>query len=226
MNVIWSWLVKLLKMPWGQSPAARTIRPTREEIALLPWFESLCLEDIVVIETHEGARRAYNELTRAKVVGFDTESKPTFVKGESSDGPHVAQFATPKRAYIFPLHDASVRKMAGALMELPGLKKVGFGLHDDLRRIRSKLRVQPEAVLDLETLFRERGHGRGVGVKMAVALVFKRRFKKSKKAATSNWKNRHLSDQQILYAANDAYAAIRVYDVLMSTAPPTKHRRD
>ena len=66
-----------------------------------------------------------------------------------------------------------------------------------------------------ETLFAQRGHGRQVGVKVAVAIVFKQRFRKSKRAATSNWREQHLSRQQILYAANDAYAALRVYNALI-----------
>ena len=62
----------------------------------------------------------------------------------------------------------------------------------------------------------ERGFGRGVGVKVAVAITLKRRFIKSKKATTSNWMRRRLSDKQVLYAANDAYAAIKVFHVLGS----------
>ena len=53
-----------------------------------------------------------------------------------------------------------------------------------------------------------------MGVKGAVAVLFNRRFLKSKKAATSNWANPHLSEAQLVYAANDAYAAARVFDAL------------
>ena len=104
-------------------------------------------------------------------------------------------------------------KAVGKLIACETLKKVGFGLSDDLRRIPIKFHVQPKAVLDLETLFVKKGYGRGVGVKVAVAIVFKRRFLKSKKASTSDW-SRPLNEKQILYAANDAYAAIKVYDAL------------
>ena len=53
-----------------------------------------------------------------------------------------------------------------------------------------------------------------MGVKGAVAVLFNQRFQKSKKAATSNWANPHLSDSQLIYAANDAYAAYRVWEAL------------
>ncbi|MCG3205057.1 MAG: Ribonuclease D [Elusimicrobia bacterium] len=212
VGLIWKWIL------WFFRPAVRGGRnpswPTNEQMALLAPFEGLREEDIVVISTKEGAHRAYQEIVQEKVVGFDTESKPTFLKGEKSTGPHVAQFSTLKRAYIFMLHEAECRKVVGRLMESTQLKKVGFGLSNDVKSIRSKLKVQPQEILDLETLFVSKGHGRGVGVKVAVALVFKRRFRKSRKASTSNWAAHHLTDLQIHYAANDAFAAIKVFHAL------------
>jgi ribonuclease D len=53
-----------------------------------------------------------------------------------------------------------------------------------------------------------------MGVKGAVAVLFNQRFMKSKKAATSNWANANLTESQLVYAANDAYAAIRVWEAL------------
>ncbi len=213
--MIWNWLKKLFKKrPTG---GVRPVSwPTREQIALLPWFDGLGLSDIEVIDTPEGARRAEAELAQAVVVGFDTESKPTFVKGAPSHGPHVVQFSTLKRAYVFMLHQPDCRRVASELIALSTLKKVGFGLSHDLKHIHSKLHVSPQDVLDLETLFSAKGYGRGVGVKVGVALIFKRRFRKSSRASTSNWGARHLTDQQILYAANDAFAAIKVYDAFLN----------
>ena len=92
--------------------------------------------------------------------------------------------------------------------------KAGFGLGDDRKRIASKLGVEPADVLELNAVFRERGYRKDMGVKGAVAVLFDRRFIKSKKAATSNWANPHLTPAQLVYAANDAWAAIRVYDGL------------
>lgn len=212
--MIWAWLARLIRKFRKTKPGGRhSSWPTREEIAHLPVFEGLEPPDIVVITTAQGAERAYDELIGAGVVGFDTESKPTFVKGHVSKGPHVAQFCTLKQAYIFTLTEPEILKAVGKLIACETLKKVGFGLSDDLRRIPIKFHVQPKAVLDLETLFVKKGYGRGVGVKVAVAIVFKRRFLKSKKASTSDW-SRPLNEKQILYAANDAYAAIKVYDAL------------
>jgi ribonuclease D len=69
-------------------------------------------------------------------------------------------------------------------------------------------------VLDLNEVFHERGYRKDMGVRGAVAVVFNKRFLKSKKAATSNWANERLTEAQIVYAANDAYGALRVYMAL------------
>jgi ribonuclease D len=68
--------------------------------------------------------------------------------------------------------------------------------------------------LELNSVFRDRGYRKDMGVKGAVAVLFNRRFIKSKKAATSNWANVRLTEPQLVYAANDAYAAIRVFEAL------------
>jgi ribonuclease D len=215
MNIIRAWLKRLFAKT---EPPRHTGRhptwPTQEQILKLPPFEALDLNAIVQISSPEAARRACEELMHESVVGFDTESKPTFVKGQVSTGPHVVQFSTERRAYIFLLHHSEIRAAVRTLIAAPSLKKVGFGLNEDLRRIKAKLHITPESVLDLETMFSARGHGRGVGVKVGVAIVLKRRFSKSKRASTSNWMTRRLSVAQLLYAANDAYAPLRVFHAL------------
>ena len=81
-------------------------------------------------------------------------------------------------------------------------------------QIKRTLGVHPKNVLDLNVIFKEKGYGRELGVRGAVAVVFKRRFLKSRKATTSNWSNRQLTDSQIIYSGNDAWAAIQVYHAL------------
>jgi ribonuclease D len=188
--------------------------PTREEIADLAVFEGLDMPDIELVATAEHAARALAELGRFDVVGFDTESKPTFQKNEVSTGPHTLQLATLDRAWVFQLHDADCRAVAASLLESSALTKVGFGLSSDRTQIRAKLGVEPQAVIDLDTVFRRRGYRNAVGVKTAVALIFRQRFLKSRKQSTSNWASRTLSEGQLRYAANDAYAAMRVYEAM------------
>jgi ribonuclease D len=188
--------------------------PPPEEIALLEPFERLGLERIALVRTGAEAERAADALLQARVWGFDTESRPTFRPGEPSEGPHVLQLATLEQAFVFQLHDPRCRAVAGELLAQAGVVKPGFGLHDDKRRITQKLGVEPADVLDLDTVFRDRGYRRQMGIKAAVAVLFERRYLKSKRAATSNWAQRQLTTAQVLYAANDAWAALRVYYAL------------
>jgi ribonuclease D len=199
---------------YARAMSARFTAHTSEEIALLEPFERLGLDRITLASTGAQAQRAAEELAQAPAWGFDTESKPTFLQGEVSDGPHIVQLATLHKAYVFQLHDAQCREIAALLLARPGVVKAGFGLGDDNKRIARKLGVQAQDVLDLNHVFRERGWRKDMGVKAAVAALFERRYQKSKKAATSNWSNQRLTESQLVYAANDAWAAIRVFHAL------------
>ncbi|MBB3177704.1 3'-5' exonuclease [Variovorax sp. Sphag1AA] len=188
--------------------------PEREQIALLEPFVGLELPEIHVVETAEDAEAATNALLAAGVVGFDTESKPTFAKFEVSTGPHVLQFSTATAAWLFQSHRAAFHGTLTKLLTSPDLLKVGFGLSGDLSLIRQRFGIEPQAVFDLDVEFRRRGYRKSIGVKTAVALMFNRRFIKSRKATTSNWASKQLTPAQLRYAGNDAYAAIRVFDAL------------
>ncbi len=198
----------------------RISTPDKDAIALLPVFDRLGLDRIALVANAAQAREAFAQLTDAPAWGFDTESKPTFRVGEVSDGPHILQLATPERAWVFQLHDPRCRAVASQLLALGAITKAGFGLGDDRKRIIQKLDVEPMGVLELNSVFRERGYRKDMGVKGAVAVLFNQRFIKSKKAATSNWANERLTEAQLVYAANDAYAAIRVFDALGLSGRP------
>jgi ribonuclease D len=188
--------------------------PTKDEIAGLEPLSRLGLDNIVVVSTRQEADQALQTLGASAVLGFDTESKPTFVRDEVSAGPHVVQFSTLGKAYIFQLHDAGCREVVSALLVATRITKVGFGLAGDHVQIMRTLGVHPLNVLDLNVIFRDKGYTKELGVRGAVAVMFNRRFLKSRKATTSNWSNRQLTESQIIYAANDAWAAIKVFDAL------------
>ena len=196
------------------------LAPDKEQIALLPPFTPLGLSDVWLVATPHDAERVDAELRGQQVLGFDTESKPTFVRNEASEGPHIVQFATLEKAYVFQLHDPACRAVAGAVLASSAVVKAGFGLSSDVKQIAAKFGAAPNAVVDIDTLFRQQGYRRELGVKAAVAVLFGQRFAKSKKAATSNWASRQLTTAQVLYAANDAYAAMCVYHALHAGKRP------
>ncbi len=196
------------------------LSPTKEELAALEPLDRLGLADIFLVTTREQADQAYTTLAPCSALGFDTESKPTFFRDQVSEGPHVVQFATLHKAYVFQLHDAGCREVVSALLVSANIAKVGFGLAGDHQQIRRTLGVEPHNVLDLNVIFRKQGYVKELGVRGAVAVLFNRRFLKSRKATTSNWANRQLSESQIVYAANDAWAAMKVFHALGSPSVP------
>lgn len=176
----------------------------------LPLYPGISRQNVVIVDSPAAAARVHAELGRADTLGFDTESKPTFRKGEHSTGPHLIQLATDTHAYLFPIGTTTTVDMLREILETPRILKVGFGLSDDLKRLRDKLGIETQGVVDLAVTLRENRHN-DVGAKAAVARFFGQRLQKSKKISTTNWANPHLSDSQILYAANDAHVALLVY---------------
>ena len=190
-------------------------KPDEEE---LPPYAGIELDDVVLVKSDAEAAAALAALTGADVVGFDTESKPTFAKGEASTGPHLVQLATDSTAYLFQIgarpDPGSVDVLQHVLktvLEAPAILKVGFGLGDDLRRLRSKLGIETQNVVDLATTLRRRGERNTLGAKTAVARFFGQRLQKSKRITTTNWALPRLSEQQIRYAADDAHVALKLY---------------
>ncbi len=188
--------------------------PTAEELALMPVLPNLPPDRVAVLRTAADAPAAWAVLQQADAWGFDTESKPTFHRDQVSDGPHTVQLATDDRAWVIQLHDPQLRRLVGQWLAHPGVVKAGFGLGDDLRRIRRALGVEPCDVVELNTLMRAQGYRREMGVKASVAVLLGQRMQKSKSVATTNWAQAVLSPQQVAYSAQDAHAALRVYRAL------------
>jgi ribonuclease D len=100
------------------------------------------------------------------------------------------------------------------LLQTEQVIKVGFDLKSDSKHIHAKLGIRLGGVVDLNTVFSMKGYQKHMGVRAAVGLVFNQRFSKSRKVTTSNWSQHQLTPQQLLYAANDAYAALKVLEAL------------
>jgi len=190
------------------------------EKAELPEYPGITLADITLVVSAELAAEALDALMAADVIGFDTESKPTFLKGEVSTGPHLIQLATDLRAFLFPVSRLASTDVLKAVLESPAVLKAGFGLGNDFSALKSRLGIEVRHVIDLGEVLRGPGHKGTVGAKVAVAHYFGQRLQKSKKIGTSNWANAHLSERQLLYAANDAHVALKIYRAWAKTNSP------
>jgi ribonuclease D len=192
--------------------------PTILETKQLPPFSYLGLDNITIPVTAGDFEAAVIDIKSSKVVGFDTESKPVFEKGAVNDGPHIVQFSTESRAYIFQLNNSESHNPLLYLLAAEDIKKIGFDLASDRKLLLKKFGVLPRGFVDLCPVFKRKGYRNTVGLRAAVAIVFNEQFHKSKHATMSNWGSSKLSDNQLMYAANDAFAALRVYLALLNDA--------
>jgi ribonuclease D len=177
---------------------------------LLPPYDGIRLADVRMVKSDKDAADALRALLAMDVLGFDTESKPTFLKGEVSTGPHLVQLATDEAAYLFQIGAMPAVEVLRAVLESATILKVGFGLSDDVKRLRAKLGIETSNVLDLSTALRKNERNT-LGAKTAVARFFGQKLQKSKKITTTNWALPRLTEKQILYAADDAHVALKIY---------------
>ena len=171
------------------------------------------MDKILVINTLAQCKDIENELAYATVLGFDTESKPTFNKGEVQTGPHLIQLATLEKAYLFQV-SPEIIEFLKPIFENPKQLKVGFGLKNDSHLFRKKS-IELNSIIELSKSFSSFGLTNTVGVKNAMALLFQVNFPKSKSISTSNWARKVLTEPQIEYAAADAYAAVLIFEELL-----------
>ncbi|KAF0163848.1 MAG: 3'-5' exonuclease [Rhodocyclaceae bacterium] len=182
----------------------------------LPLYEGVTIADIVLVDSPASALDAYRALLEETVLGFDTEAKPTFAKGEVSSGPHLIQLATADRVYLFPVRHQTDHHRLREVLESRRILKVGFGLGSDLAQLRARLGIETQHVLDLSRALPTDKPRQTLGAKTAVARYLGRRMQKSKRTTTSNWANPRLTERQMLYAADDAQVALRIYRLALA----------
>jgi ribonuclease D len=181
----------------------------------LPPYEGIALADVRLVTSDQDAAAALADLQAMDVIGFDTESKPTFLKGEVSTGPHLVQLASDHTAWLFQIGSqapsSAITHVLTTVLQSRAILKVGFGLADDIKRLRAKLGIETAHVVDLATAMKQKNERNSLGAKTAVARFFGQALQKSKKITTTNWAMSRLSEKQILYAADDAHVALKLY---------------
>jgi ribonuclease D len=179
--------------------------PSREEINDLPIrrYEG----EVRLVETPADAERAAADFAAERVAGFDTETRPAFRVGQSYP-PALAQIATARAVYLFPLLRMDFSAVLGPFFASTSALKAGIGVSDDLRQLRKVFEFTPAAIVDLAAIARRHGLEKS-GVRTLAALFLGLRIPKG--TTTSNWAAHHLSPQQIAYAATDAWVCRELY---------------
>jgi ribonuclease D len=178
---------------------------TPEALAALPIgrYEG----EVNLVTTPAELDRAREELRAEQVVGFDTETRPAFRKGQSYL-PSLIQVATAGKVLVFQLARVDCSATAAELLSNPAVIKTGIGLDQDLGQLKRLWPFEAAAVLDLGDVAKRQGC-RQSGLRNLAGLFL--HFRIPKGAQTSNWAAPHLSEQQIRYAATDAWACRQLY---------------
>jgi len=163
--------------------------------------------EICLVETSQQLERALADIREEQVVGFDTETRPAFTRGESYP-PALVQAATARAVYIFQLRQAQVFPVVAELLETARIVKAGVALGRDLRDLKAVVPFSERNVLDLGTLAQRSGL-KQTGVRNLAGMLLGFRIPKGN--TTSNWAAPQLTPAQIAYAATDAWACRELY---------------
>lgn len=182
---------------------------SKEEVNELPLgqFEG----EIILVESEEQIEEAALELGNNTLIGFDTETRPSFRKGVQYQV-SLLQLATSEVAYLFRLHQIGLPKQIKSILENQNIVKIGAAVLDDLRALKKiSPGFQPKSFFDLNEELKKVGF-HNVGVRNLSAMVMEIRISKSEQV--SNWEAPELTDKQMVYAATDAWVCLEIYKKL------------
>lgn len=162
---------------------------------------------IRIIQTAEQAKDACAILIKEKVLGFDTETRPAFKKGQSYL-PSLLQLAGTKVVYLFQLSQCGLTDKIIILLSNVNIIKSGVAINQDLTELQQILNFEPAGFVDLGDIARSKGLPHH-GLRGLAAYLLK--FRISKSGRTSNWSANQLTKKQIKYAATDAWVGRELY---------------
>ncbi|MCB9017716.1 MAG: 3'-5' exonuclease [Paludibacteraceae bacterium] len=162
---------------------------------------------IYVIQTELEAERAVAFLKTQSVVGFDTETRPAFVKGKSNQVA-LMQVSTDTQCFLFRLNLIGITKSLADFIKDPSVIKIGLSLKDDFRSLNKKKSIEPVNFIDLQTYVKTFGIEDNSLMKI-YAIIFGKRISKAQRL--TNWEADLLTERQLKYAALDAWASREIY---------------
>ena len=163
--------------------------------------------EVCLVTTPQDQARALADIRHESVVGFDTETRPSFSKGESHPT-CLVQVATVSAVYLFQLRRLEVFEILAELLAQPHIVKAGVALAYDLRSLKLVFPFVEKNVLDLGIVARRCGLDQ-TGLRNLAGIFLG--FRIPKGTRTSNWAAAQLSAQQITYAATDAWACRELF---------------
>ena len=158
--------------------------------------------------------RAIAYLRTQKVIGFDTETRPTFSPQQPRYGVALLQLSGRDKAFLFRVNTIGMHRRLCNLLASDKVVKVGAAIHDDIRGLQKLHDFKPAEFVDLQKIGCEWGI-RDKAVKKMAAIILG--FRISKTQQLSNWEAETLSESQCKYAATDAWVCREMYIKLMKS---------
>ncbi len=163
--------------------------------------------EIMVISNVKQLKQLLPLFQNSKILGFDTETKPNFKKGQMN-GVAIMQLASEDYTLIIRLKALGIPGTLKKLLEDDNIIKVGVAIRDDLKAIQKIKHFTPGGFIDLQQLAKQKGI-ESQSVRKLAAIVLKARV--SKNQQLSNWESENLTDAQLQYAATDAWICREIY---------------
>lgn len=181
---------------------------SKEKLCMLPPAEYK--GRIVLVDDASKLTSAIEDLNSASIIGFDTETRPSFRKGQSFNVALI-QLATPDCCYLFRTNSIGYPQELLKLLENKDILKIGLSIHDDFHNLRRVTEFQPDGFIDLQTYVKDFRIADN-SLSRVYGILFGQRISKGQRL--TNWEASELTEPQQNYAALDAYACIRIYEFL------------
>lgn len=166
--------------------------------------------ELVLVTTHEQLKEALKEIYKHKVLGFDTETKPAFRKGEYNSV-SLLQIAVEGIVYIIRLNLTGFTRELTRLFGDPSILKVGISIRDDIKELKKLREFEPDGIIELNTIAKSL-EVKHEGVRNLSAVFLNIRISKTQQ--TTNWEREELNEKQLRYAATDAWVCLEIYNKL------------
>jgi len=181
---------------------------THDEINALPLgaFEGR----VVLVDDAQHLAKVFTEINHHRIVGFDTETKPVFVRGHQNKVA-LMQIAIQEKVFLIRLSHTGLQQEIIQFLESEHILKAGVALRDDIKALQRLKRFEPQGIVELADLAKKAGL-EIEGVKKLTGLLLG--FRISKSVQTSNWEAASLNEKQLSYAATDAWVCLEIYKKL------------
>ncbi|WP_245820758.1 3'-5' exonuclease [Saccharicrinis aurantiacus] len=173
--------------------------------------------EVVVIENAEEIPQMMGHLKKCKVLGFDTETKPAFKKGQTNQI-SLLQISSEEKTFLVRLNKTGLTNELVELLASNEILKVGVGIRDDIRGLKRLSEFEDGGFIELQTKATDLGV-KDFSLKKLAGILLE--FRVSKRQRLSNWETETLSEGQITYAATDSWVALEIYKSLEELDPST-----